>query len=312
MLDNNYKLTSSVFNKTDLPKGTYKNPLIEGADPFVLTHDGKYYLYSSNADDGFKVFTSEDMSNWRDCGYCLKKGDVVGEKWFWAPEITYKNKKFYMVYAAEEHLAIAVADSPLGPFIQKEKKWLLDDKAIDGHFFVDDDGITYLYYVHINNGNEIYMAKMSDDLSCVDMQSIRFLIRAEEEWELKDWNVVEGPFVLKYKGKYYLTYSANHTRCQDYAVGYAVSESPYGPFIKYEKNPILHKDEGNGVYGTGHHSFTRSKDGKELVCVYHRHNRKEEYQPRLTCIDRASFETDKNGETVLVVHGPTTTPQKAF
>ena len=49
-------------------KKTYKNPICEGADPFVLLHDGKYYLYATNAKDGFKVSESDDLINWADRG----------------------------------------------------------------------------------------------------------------------------------------------------------------------------------------------------------------------------------------------------
>lgn len=293
-----------------LLKGMYKNPLIEGADPFVLVHEGRYYLYSTNSDDGFKVFVSDDMASWTDMGYCLKKGDVIGERWFWAPEIVEKDGRFYMVYVAEEHLAIAVADSPLGPFVQEEKKWLSEEKAIDGHFFVDDDGRVYLYYVRFDNGNVIYMSTLIDNFSTLDEKNEVFLLRADTEWELHDCEVAEGPFVLKHKGKYYLTYSANHTRSEYYAIGYAVSDSPYGPFKKYENNPILHKTDE--VNGTGHHSFVRSANGKELICVYHCHNSKTRFQPRLVCIDRATFEPVEGGDDILVVHGPTTTPQRSF
>lgn len=295
---------------SEFAKRMYKNPLLEGADPFVLVHDGKYYLYSTNSDDGFTVFVSDDMAVWEDRGYCLKKGDVMGEKWFWAPEIIEKDGKFHMVYVSEEHLAIATSDSPLGPFIQKEKKWLSEEKAIDGHFFTDDDGAVYLYYVRFDSGNVIYMAKMNEDLSGFDEKSERFLLRADMEWELMDCEVAEGPFVLKHKGKYYLTYSANHTRSEYYSIGYAVYDSPYGPFVKYEKNPILHKT--NEVNGTGHHSFVRSKDGRDLICVYHCHHSKTEFQPRMVCIDRAGFNPVDDGDDILVIHGPTTTPQKAF
>ena len=115
---------------------------------------------------------------------------------------------------------------------------------------------------------------------------------------------------MKHNGKYYLTYSANHTRSEDYAVGYAVSDSPYGPFRKYSGNPILHKTDE--VKGTGHHSFVRSLDEKELICVYHCHHSKSEFQPRMVCIDRACFEKNDNGDDILVIYGPSTTSQKAF
>lgn len=293
-----------------LPRVTYQNPLMVGADPFILTYDGKYYLYATNADDGFRVFVSENMAVWQDMGYCLRKGDVIGDKWFWAPEVLEKDGRFYMVYVAEEHLAIAEADSPTGPFVQKEKKWLSEEKAIDGHFFVDDDGTVYLYYVRFDGGNVIYMSTVNDNFDGIDEENERFLLRADREWELRDCEVVEGPFVLKHNGKYYLTYSANHTRSEDYAIGYTVSDSPFGPFEKYEGNPILHKTAD--VNGTGHHSFVRSVDGKELICVYHCHYSKSEFQPRSVCIDRAEFVESESGCDILVIHGPTTTYQKAF
>ena len=309
MNNDSYILTANKITK-NVPEGMYLNPLMEGADPFILTHDGKYYLYATNANDGYKVFVSDNLAEWTDMGYCLKNTDVMGDKWFWAPEILYRNNQFYMVYSSEEHLGVAISKSPLGPFVQEEKKWLINDLAIDGHFFVDEDGEVYLYYVKLDGTNQIYVAKMNDDLLSLQQETETFLIKAEAEWETIDCLVTEGPFVLKHNGKYFLTYSANHTRNENYAVGYAVSDSPFGPFVKYEKNPILHKT--SEVHGTGHHSFTLSLDKKDLICVYHRHCSTEVFQPRLVCVDRAGFEKNEAGQDILVVYGPTNSPQKHF
>ena len=290
---------------------TYTNPVCEGADPFVLLHEGTYYLYSTNAADGYKVYTSDDMAEWTCQGYCLKAEDVKGDRGFWAPEIIYRNGKFYMVYIANEHLGIAVSDSPLGPFKQEEKKWLNELCEIDGHFFIDDDGTVYLYFVRFEQGNVLWVAKMNEDLLSYDPSTAKYLFRASEEWELKDCSVVEGAFVLKHNGKYYLTYSANHTRSPYYAIGCAVADSPMGPFTKVPYNPILKMNDV--ANGPGHHSFTRSKDGKELVCVYHTHLSKDTPFPRVTCVDRAEFVPNPDGgDDMLVIHGPTRTPQKAF
>lgn len=292
-------------------KNTYKNPVCDGADPFVLLHEGVYYLYSTNSSDGFRVYSSKDMSTWVDRGYCLRAQDVMGDKWFWAPEVMFRNGNFYMVYVANEHLGIAVSESPLGPFVQKEKRWLNELNEIDGHFFVDDDGTVYLYFVRFDGGNVIWCAKMNDDLLSYDESTAKFLFRAEDEWELRDCSVVEGPFVLKHNGKYYLTYSANHTRSEDYAIGYAVADNPMGPFVKADCNPILKRNEY--FNGTGHHSFTTSKNGKELICVYHARPFRDTECPRRTCIDRAEFVPDPNGgDDVLVVYGPTSDEQEAF
>ena len=290
---------------------TYQNPVCSGADPFVLLHNGIYYLYSTNSPDGFHVFTSADMAEWEDRGYCLRAEDVMGDRGFWAPEVMERDGKFYMVYVANDHLGIAVSESPLGPFVQAEKQWLNRCNEIDGHFFVDDDGCVYLYFVRFDHGNVLWCAKMNEELLSYDKSTATFLFRAEDAWETRDCRVVEGAFVLKHNGKYYLTYSANHTRCEDYAVGCAVAETPMGPFTKVSYNPILKKNDA--FNGTGHHSFTTSKDGKELVCVYHARPGRETACPRLTCVDRAEFVANPNGgDDILVVHGPTSTPQKAF
>lgn len=300
-------------------KNSFNNPIMPGADPFVLLYEGKYYMYCTKTTDkkpvghndfntavemldGYEVYQSEDLQTWKNMGFCLDSRDVMGDKWFWAPEVLYRNGKFYMVYSSEEHIGMAVADSPLGPFKQEEKKWLYAEKAIDGHMFVDDDGTVYLYYVRLHEGNQIYVAKLSEDLLSIDTLYEDCLIKAEEEWETKDCLVAEGPFVLKHKGIYYLTYSANHTRCQDYAVGVAMSKCPTGPFAKFKGNPILHRNDK--FCGVGHHSFTTSKDGKTLICAYHCHDSLENFQPRRFCLNTAQFVPGENGMDELVINGP--------
>ena len=296
---------------------TYINPVCEGADPFVLLHDGKYYLYATNKSNaGYVVFESDDLINWKDMGFCLKKGDVKGDVvkisnfyyGFWAPEVLYHNEKFYMIYTVDNHIAVAISESPLGPFVQDEKKWLLEKTAIDGHFFKDDDGSVYLYY-RSTEINRIAGVKMNPDMMSVDESTDTVLITPGEfPWEetIKGEIGTEGPFVLKHKGKYYLTYSANGYTDINYAVGYAISDSPLGKYKKYEGNPILKRSDT--VYGTGHHSFTTSKDGKTLVCVYHCHNSIEKVHPRMICIDVAEFvPSEDSTDDILVIYGPTST-----
>lgn len=283
----------------------FNNPLLTAADPFVLLHEGKYYMYATtDKNKGFLVYESEDFNNWENKGYCLVKEDVCGEEKFWAPEVLYKNGKFYMAYTSEFHIGIAVSDSPLGPFTQAEKKWVREGRAIDGHF-LDLGEQVYLYYVNYapEGKTNIFACEMSEDLLSLVGDEVR-LIAPEQEWELKTSYikdgevrcVTEGPFVLVRDGKYYLTYSANNTDSPDYAIGYAVSDSPLGPFKKYENNPILAKNEK--FNGPGHHSFTTTPDGKRLICVYHRHQSLTEWQPRVACAAFAEF-YDNNGETRL-------------
>lgn len=271
-------------------------------DPFILFHEGKYYLYGTtsvgelskvlgNIEDkeGFRVFVSTDLKNWSYGGVCLEKGKgAIGEKWFWAPEVVYKNGKFYMTYSADEHIAVATAESPLGPFVQTEQKWLSEQPAIDGSFFFDDDGKAYLYYVRLlpDMGNTIFVAPLSLDLLSIDEKNAKLLLKAEAEWETKDCLVTEGPQVLKHNGKYYLTYSANHTRSKDYAVGCAVADSPFGPFVRVKDNPILKRN--GSVVGVGHHAFFVGADGKGY-CSYHSHFSPNQFTPRVLHVGRYEF-----------------------
>jgi len=80
--------------------------------------------------------------------------------------------------------------------------------------------------------------------------------------------VNEGPWMLVHDGVYYLMYSGGSYDRPTYAVGYATSDNPMGPFTKCECNPVLHTDAANGFYGPGHHSVTVGPDG-ELWMVYH-------------------------------------------
>ena len=78
---------------------------------------------------------------------------------------------------------------------------------------------------------------------------------------------MEGPYILKNNGKYYMTYSANNFTSKDYAIGYSVSDFPLGDYIKYENNPILRS--GEKYFAPGHNSFVRSVEDNALYCVYH-------------------------------------------
>ena len=133
---------------------------------------------------------------------------------------------------------------------------------------------------------------MSDDLMTVRMESARKLIECEEgTWEKRMGNIAEGPLVIKYKGKYYLTYSCNDYRSQDYGVGFAVADHPSGPYRRYAGNPVLHKH--CGYVGTGHHALFRT--GMKFYMVYHAHNSHDKVAPRQTLIAPMKMRRDKDG-----------------
>lgn len=289
-----------------LPEKTYCNPVHTNApDPFVLYEDGVYYLYSTNAvNDGFYADVSTDLVHWsRHSQLVADKKDLYGDYWFWAPEVYRFNGKYYMIYSAEEHIAVAVADSPLGPFKKAGDGFLLEEKAIDGSLLFDDDGKIYLYYAKLENTENIYVAEMEADLlHCKAGNETQ--LSSPEGWEN---NVNEGPAVIKHNGTYYLTYSGPDYRDANYSVGCMTSNSPTGPFTRDALNPVLKSNLLSP--GCGHHCFAPSPDGSELFIVYHCHYSAEAVHPRCLCIDRARFVPSEDGADRFVIGGPTSTPQ---
>lgn len=283
------------------------------ADPTIFFHEGTYYLYGTSghdADQGFEVYTSTDLKSWEgpkgaNNGYALRKEDTFGDKGFWAPQVFHYQDKFFMAYTANENIAIATAESPLGPFTQTNKEPLnAPVKQIDPFVFMDDNGKKYLYHGRLTEGNRLFVAEMTDDLSAIKPESLQECITAEEDWENTqnvEWPVAEGPSILKHDGRYYFIYSTNDFRNPDYAVGYAVSDSPYGPWEKYGANPILSRKELD-ENGTGHGDFVQDHNG-ELYYVLHTHNSAEEVSPRRAALVKARFSNaqDGGGEDRLIM-----------
>ncbi len=250
------------------------------ADPYILFYNDTYYAYGTSRADGFEVYSSKDMKSWeRSPRLALSKEDSYGDKWFWAPEVYYvgEDKKFYMFYSVEEHVCVATSDSPLGPFVQDEKKPIREEKGIDTSVFFDEDGKAYLYFVRFTNGNVIWCAELKDNLKEIKEETLTQCVEATEPWELVFGKVAEGPSIVKQGGLYYMFYSANDFRSQDYAVGYATSDSPFGPWRKSKKNPLLHKVEE--LVGTGHGAPFLDRSGGYRY-IFHAHKSRTEVNQR--------------------------------
>lgn len=279
------------------------NPLL--ADPAVFFDKGIYYLYGTGGgkgdSDGFKVFTSANQQEWKDAGYALKRGESYGTKGFWAPQVFKYKNKYYMAYTANEHIAIAVADHPAGPFRQQQTAPLeAPVKMIDPFVWVDPSGTIYLYHVRLQKGNRIFVAEMNESLTAMNESTLRECINATDPWEdtkNADWKVTEGPTVLKHKGLYYLIYSANDFRNPDYAIGYATAKAPTGPWTKFKGNPII-STQNTRENGTGHGDVFVNKTGA-MGYVFHTHNSATSVGPRKTALIRLRFVQQKKGTDQL-------------
>jgi len=162
----------------------------------------------------------------------------------------------------------------------------------------------------------VYGVEISNDFTHIIGQPVLLLQPPKTmsdkqcEWESRsvtDGEVnrrwTEGSFAFANNNKIYMMYSANFFGGKNYAVGYATSDNPLGPFTKAENNPVLQKNTSQGgiVTGTGHNSVVRSKNGKQMYCVYHGRTSKTG-NVRVVFIDKMFI--DGNG--LLKVEGPST------
>jgi beta-xylosidase len=145
-----------------------QNPIIQTnftADPAPMVYNGTVYLYTSHDEDDatsfkmvdWKLYTSTDMANWTDHGTVASLATfpwAVQTNDAWAPQVIERGGKFYL-YAPisvagspKNVIAVAVADSPLGPFKDVLGHPLISPASdnIDPTVFIDDGGQAYLYW----------------------------------------------------------------------------------------------------------------------------------------------------------------------
>jgi len=267
-------------------------PILDGytADPHVVMYDGTYYVYPTS-DKGqwqttdFSVWSSTDLVNWKKDGMIL---DVTRElTWAmieaWAPAAIRRDGKYYLYFAAQLKIGVAVSDSPTGHYVDPLGRPLVSPdrrypgQAIDPFVFIDDDGQAYLYY---GQGN-LYAYKLNADMISVDGPPVR----------MTPPHFNEGVFMFKRNGLYYFMWSQNDARDTRYQVAYGTSRSPLGPIFIPDDNVILRKR--GRVVGTGHHSVIQVPGTDRWYIFYHRHAIPNgNGYLRETCIADMGFEPD--------------------
>lgn len=201
------------------------------ADPAPMVYNDTVFLYTTHDEDdaeGFKMqdwllYTSTDMVNWTDHGVVasLKSFDwVKRDNGAWAEQVVERNGKFYMYCPIHGNgIGVLVSDSPyrafkdpLGkPLVWQKEHW--DD--IDPTVFIDEDGQAYMYWGNPN----CYYVKLNEDMISYSGDIVK-LKETPEHYQ-------EGPWFYKRNGHYYLAFAST---CCPEGIGYAMSDSPTGPW----------------------------------------------------------------------------------
>jgi beta-xylosidase len=251
----------------DLPGATFP------ADPTILRVDDTWYLYPTTTSVTIECWSSTDLDFWNYEGVAW--GPAPAGNWndsgVWAPDVFEQDGTYFLYYTADNMIGAAISGSPTGPFVDVYDHPFIGGgwggvpgNAIDAHMFRDDDGALYLYTTGYAPLTFLRVFPMADPVTFGGDWKLLFLANVLS-WERF---VVEGPWMTKRNGVYYLQYSGQGANTPWYALGYATSESPMGPFTKYERNPFLRMDWDNGFFGPGHHSLTIGPDGETWI-FYH-------------------------------------------
>jgi beta-xylosidase len=255
----------------------YQNPVIQGdhPDPSIIRVGADYWASSTSSAWGplFPLLHSTDLVNWEQTGAVLPHRPAWATGDFWAPEISEFNGKFFVYYVGRQTngrlaVAVATATQPGGPYTDRGPLVAQEDGSIDPAPVTDTNGARYLVWKEDGNSRgrptPIWAQRLDADGTRL-LDQPHELIRNDAAWE---GGLVEGPYVLRRNGWFYLFYSGNGccgVNC-DYALGVARSHTLFGPWEKNPSNPIL---AGNETWKCpGHGSIVQDERGRYFF-LYH-------------------------------------------
>jgi len=206
------------------------------------------------------VMETSDMKTWtihNDRFFSKGKNDQVpyNDQLLFAPDCAFKNDTFYLYYCQPDQISaegVATSLKPEGPFTP-------EPRPIDGSYSIDPAVLkdnTTDYYIYFGGlwGGQLQRYRKNKAIECgaepanneqalcakVAKLSANMIDFAEEPRDVvildengeplkagdHDRRYFEGPWMHKYKGKYYFSYSTGNTHLLCYAIG----DNPYGPF----------------------------------------------------------------------------------
>jgi beta-xylosidase len=241
-------LTTAVFLCIALLKLHAQNPIIKSiftADPAPIVYRDTVFLFTGHDTASvdatnykmpdWHVFSSTDMVNWKDYGALLSPSTfswATGDAY--AAQCIERNGKFYWFVSTFHKkddasgggaaIGVAVSDHPTGPYKDAIGKALITNEMttdmkhawddIDPTVFIDDDGQAYLFW---GNGS-CKSVKLKENMTELDGPITTF----------KPKNYIEGPWIYKRKGLYYLVYASAGTKPE--MIEYCTATNPNGPW----------------------------------------------------------------------------------
>lgn len=242
-----------------------KNCDINIRDPFVLVHNGKYYLYGSRGPEtwghctGFDVYTGTDLENWEGpYEVFTPPAGFWSDRNFWAPEVHEYQGSFYMFasFKSEDQCRgtqILKADRPEGPFRLHSDGPVTprDWECLDGTFFVEEDGQPYMVFCHewlqVTDGTMCAMP-LEKELTKAAGEPVVLFYGSDPKWARKDADsyVTDGPFLHRCHNGDLLMIWSSLAGAYVEAVAKSESGTVLGPW-EQQTQLLFEKDGGHGM-----------------------------------------------------------------
>lgn len=236
-----------------------------GADPAVVEFRGEYYMFVTRSHGYWR---SKDLLDWE----FVKPGRNWYPQGCNAPAAhNYKDSVLYVCGDPSGAMSVLYTDDPASGNWEATPSILHDLQ--DPDLFIDDDGRAYMFW----GSSNVY------PIRGVELDRNRRFLRIGEQRELfgldldrHGWErfgenhldtvtglggFIEGPWLTKHNGKYYMQYAAPGTEFNVYADGVYVADTPMGPYRYQAHNPVSYKP-GGYINGAGHGSTVRGPGGK--------------------------------------------------
>jgi len=225
----------------------------EAADPTMVRFGEKYLLFASKS-GGY--WYSDDLKEWD----FIQTDQIPTEDY--APTTVAIGDTLYFLASSNEKSTVYKSADPLSGTWEVAVE-ALEVPVWDPAFFLDDDRRLYLYW-GCSDQRPLYGVELDCRNGFAFLGDVRELVYAnpaEYGWEVPgDYNTltdrapwIEGPWVTKQGGKYYLQYAGPGTEYKSYADAVYLSGDPLGPFMLQKHNPAMCKPEGFAT-GAGHGS----------------------------------------------------------
>ena len=240
----------------------YQAPMLsrESADPAVVLYRDEYYLFASH---GSGYWISPNLADWEFIEVDTEKQPEFN---LYAPGPVVIGDRIYLTHS--QGGCILYSDHPRDPhsWVNIGKPFAWNDPSL----FADDDGSVYLYEglsptlpLHAAKLNPNNLAEVLEgpiDIFQCDRETRGFERVGDENERDGGLTHLEGPWMNKINGKYYLTYAVPGTEYAGYCDGCAVSDSPMGPFTPCKNSPVIYKATGF-MRGAGHGCLFADKNG---------------------------------------------------